>query len=494
MTGIKTFKHALMMGVAALVPQQALARTSAETREIRQLKREVEELKQQMRALTEAAAAAQSRAATPAPAAVIANAENVTKPVVTIANAAPVAAAAPVLAAAPAPVAAPHAPAAHGKVWYEKLMLRGYTQFRVNEILSGADTAPSGVSRLRSVQDAALSDKGNFSIRRARLVVQGDISSRVSLYMQGDLASSVSNQTSSEKREGFFQMRDAYADVYLDKHRTFKLRFGQSKVPVGWENMQSSSNRLALDRSDAIDSAVPGERDMGVVAYYTPARVQHIWDRLAKDGQKLFGNYGAFGLGLYNGQGVNRTESNNGLMKVAFVTWPVELGGAFKGQVIEFGGSLMQNKIQPEIRTGGVSAIAYNEKRVSLHAMLYPKPFGLQAEWTWGQTPAWDKSVSAMVNKGLDGGYVQAMYRLPHTAVGQIMPFARWQYYRGGWKGSVNSPFLETDELELGVEWQPMKEVEFTVTYSDTKRSEADERRSGQAHGQLVRAQVQWNY
>jgi hypothetical protein len=507
MARVKTFKIMVMLSALAMVPEQALARGAKENPEIKDLRREVEELKQQVRALAAAAAASQPRTTSLAEA----SQPIVTTPAVTIdavapkapvttatlASATPATAATSVTAnstlASAAPAAQP-SPAQHSKAWYEKLTLRGYTQLRVNEILTGADTAPSGVSRLRSVQDSALSDKGNFSLRRARLVLQGDISSRVSIYLQTDMATAVSNQTSGEKREGFAQLRDAYADVFLDKQRTLKLRFGQTKVPVGWENLQSSSNRLTLDRSDAIDSAVPGERDMGVVAFYTPAHVQRIWDKLAKDGQKLMGNYGAFAVGVYNGQGVAHTETNNGLMKAAFATWPVELGGALKGQVIELGGSLMQNKFQPELRVGGVSALAYNEHRAMVHAMLYPKPFGLQAEWTWGQAPVWDTAVGGLVNRGLNGGYVMSMYRLPHTSMGQIIPFARWQYYRGSWKAAVNSPRLDTNELEFGVEWQPMKEVELTISYADTKRTEADERRLGQAKGQLLRAQVQWNY
>lgn len=489
--GIKTTKALLLLGCMAMLPPQAMARTAREANEIKALKREIEALKQQVQALAAATAAATTAAGSqPAPSAPALAANDSPANPAPIVTAAPVTLAAAAPAPAPVPAAPAAAPAAHGKAWYEKLMLRGYTQLRVNEILSGDATAPAGVSRLRSVQDAGVTDKSNFSIRRARLVVQGDLSNRVSLYMQGDLASSISNQTSGERRDGFFQMRDAYADVYLDRKRRFKVRLGQSKVPVGWENMQSSSNRLALDRSDAIDSAVPGERDLGVVAYFTPVHVQQIWDKLSKDGQKLFGNYGAFGLGVFNGQGINRAEANNGLMKVAFATWPVELGS----QVVEFGGSLMQNKLQPEVRSGGVSALAFNEKRVSLHAMLYPKPFGLQAEWTWGEAPTWDRTAGGLVDRRLNGGYVQASWRIKHTPAGQVMPFARWQTYRGAWKGSVNSPYLETDEWELGVEWQPLKELELTMTYADTRRSESDERRSGQARGKLLRGQVQWNY
>ena len=478
MTLSKVRGAVLAVGFIASMPEAAQAQSNEA------LQRQIDELKAQVQALTTALAANKAApvvAATPAPAPMAAATD---------------AASSPALAAASAPESIP-ASATPSKAWYEKLSLRGYTQLRYNGFLSGDDSAPSGVSRLRSVHDSSISDRGSFSLRRARLVLQGDVSDRVSLYLQSDFATAVNNQAGSERREGFAQLRDAYADVFIDKSKSLRLRFGQSKVPFGWENMQSSSNRLTLDRSDAINSAVPSERDLGIVGYYTPPSVQKIWDRLGHDGQKLFGNYGAFGLGVFNGQGTNRTEQNRGLMKVAFATWPFELDGlgdAFDGQVFEVGGSAMLNDVQPELRNGSVSPVAYKDNRVGLHATLYPQPFGIQAEWNWGKGPEFDPGSQAIETKTLSGGYVQMMYRLPTETIGALMPYGRWQHYRGGWKAGTNAPRLETDEFELGVEWQPWKALEVTIAYARMKRAEADERRTGRAQGDLIRTQVQWNY
>ncbi|MBC2666090.1 porin [Novosphingobium flavum] len=404
--------------------------------------------------------------------------------------------AAPQLAQAPAnPVPAPAA-AAPKKGWYDRIQVRGYVQMRANEALSGPIDAPTGLARLRSVHDSSVGERGTFSLRRARIVIQGDLSDKVSLYLQGDLASAVNAQSSGERREHFFQMRDAYADLFL-LDRRLKLRFGQSKVPFGWENLQSSSNRIAIDRADAANSAVPGERDLGVVAYFTPRSVQAIWDRLGRDGQKLFGNYGAIGLGVFNGQGINRTEKNDSLMQVAMVSWPFALDGlgeAFAGQVIEIGAQGMLNRVQPELRSGGVNPVSIAERRVNLHAVLYPAPFGLQAEWSWGRGPEWDPSTQSIASRPLSGGYIQAMARVTNSPLGALMPYARWQHYRGGWKAAINAPRLETNEIELGVEFQPLKELELTLAYARMKRAEADERRAGRAVGDLLRAQLQWNY
>ncbi|MDT8280772.1 MAG: porin [Erythrobacter sp.] len=472
---------ALAMAAGAHAPVLAQSNAAAEAgeadqaRTIADLQRQIDELK----AVVEQLQAARSE---PAPAAVSA-------PPPQLADQAQRG----VVVAQAEPSVSPAAP--KRKAWYEKLSLRGYTQMRMNQIVSGDSTAPAGVSRLRAIGDNGVRDNSNFGLRRVRLVVQGDVNEFVSLYLQPDFAVAVSNQTAGERREGFVQLRDAYADVFPTGDKSFRIRLGQAKVPYGWENLQSSSNRLALDRTDAINSAVPGERDVGIAAYYTPPQVRKIWDRLSADGQKLFGNYGAFGLGVFNGQGTNRTETNDSVMTVALATWPFELDGlGLDGQVLELGGSAFRNRFNPELRSGGVSPVSFKDNRAGVHAVLYPQPIGFQAEWNWGTGPEFDPLTSQIEQRSLNGGYVQAMGRVKQSPLGPFYPFARWQYYRGGFKGAVNSPRLETEELELGLEFLPTSALELTATYGWASRKEADERRLGQADGQILRLQAQWNY
>ncbi|WP_419180092.1 porin [Erythrobacter oryzae] len=457
---------------------------------IADLQRQIDELKAIVSALQAQQTAPSAPAPSPAPVAAPAPAPGA--PVVAVTGPAP----AP---AADAPITTPMLAAASAKpkpkAWYEKLRLRGYTQMRFNQIVSGDANAPAGISRLRTIGDGDVRPDNNFSFRRMRLILQGDLNDHVSLYFQPDFAAAVSNQSAGERREGSVSLRDMYADVFPFDDKTFRIRLGQSKVPYGWENMQSSSNRLALDRTDAINSAAAGERDLGIVAYYTPTHVQKIWDRLSADGQKLFGNYGAFGFGAFNGQGLNRTEGNDGVMLVGLATWPFELDGlGLDGQVFEIGGSVMYNRIRPEVRTGGLSAASFKDERVNLHAILYPQPIGVQAEWNWGTGPEFVPASGRIEERPLDGGYVQLMGKIDKSPIGPFYPFARWQYYRGGFKAAINAPRLETEELELGFEFQLDSALEITTTYGFAKRKEADERRFGQAEGQILRVQAQWNY
>uniref|UniRef100_UPI003B3A2B9B porin n=1 Tax=Sphingobium sp. TaxID=1912891 RepID=UPI003B3A2B9B len=224
MTVAKIRSALLAASAIALTPQAAQAQSNED------LQRQIDALKAQVQALTAALAANQATASasgtasasTPVPPSGMASTPAAPP-------SPPGTPAAPALAAATTPPAPATASAPKSRAWYEKLMLRGYTQLRYNAFLSGDDSAPSGMSRLRSVHDSSISDRGGFSLRRARLVLQGDVSDRVSLYLQSDFATAVNNQAGTERREGFAQLRDAYADVFIDRDKSLRLRFGQSK-------------------------------------------------------------------------------------------------------------------------------------------------------------------------------------------------------------------------------------------------------------------------
>src|SRR3546814_10369147 len=80
----------------------------------------------------------------------------------------------------------------------------------------------------------------------------------------------------------------------------------------------------------------------------------------------------------------------------------------------------MMNDVQPELRSGSVSPVAYDDDRVGIHAMLYPQPFGIQAEWNWGRGPEYARASQSILPKTLHGGHVQLMYRDPMGSVGAL--------------------------------------------------------------------------
>lgn len=86
------------------------------------------------------------------------------------------------------------------------------------------------------------------------------------------------------------------------------------------------------------------------------------------------------------------------------------------------------------------------------------------------------------------------------TCRGELYPFARWCYYKGGYKSERNAPYAHIDEWELGLEWQITKHLEFVSMYTITDRtntraiSSADTLSYQQFEGDLLRFQLQVNY
>jgi hypothetical protein len=395
--------------------------------------------------------------------------------------------------------------------WFNKISLRGYTQMRYNQPLTGNRVANAGAPELRSPGDSnGIGNNRNFSFRRMRLVFSGDINDYLSIYIQPDFATNAGDQH-------YAQLRDAYADIAFDKKHEYRIRSGISKIPFGWENLQSSQNRLSLDRNDALNSATPSERDMGLFAYWSPADVQKLWKDLSKKGLKTSGDYGILGLGVYNGQGLNKPELNDDFYYVAHSTYPVQLdflGSMFKGQVFEVGADAITGKFSPTVSSitpfAGVSGFngktaftpklaaddknGIRESRVGVHGILFPQPFGAQAEWNWGDQGTLNAANRTIESQSLSGGYVQVMYKIDHIfrSDDTLIPFVKWQTYDGAWKAAANSPRMSTEELDVGFEYQIMKPLEVVVTYTNMDRTNVAN--LGQASGDMIRTQLQWNY
>jgi hypothetical protein len=202
------------------------------------------------------------------------------------------------------------------KKWYEKYTIRGYAQFRFNEVLQ---EQPGSAAAMHN-GDSSVGENQSFIIRRARLILSGDVNDHIGIYLQPDFASTPNGSVDAIQ---FAQIRDWYADIHLDKEKVYRFRVGQSKVPYGWENLQSSSNRLPLDRNDAFNSAVRNERDLGAFFYWTPEYAQETFKYIMDEGLKGSGNYGVFGVGVYNGQGGSFREVNDDLHIVSRLTLPI---------------------------------------------------------------------------------------------------------------------------------------------------------------------------
>lgn len=370
------------------------------------------------------------------------------------------------------------------KQWFESIQLRGYMQVRYNRLL---ETNPL----LQCAQcDRSWGDNGGFFIRRMRLIFSGQISERVYFYIQPDL---VSNPSSTATQ--YAQIRDAYVDVGLDAKNEFRLRVGQSKVPFGFENMQSSQNRIPLDRNDALNSAVANERDLGVFFYYAPKNIRTLFASLVNDGLKGSGDYGVFSFGAYNGQTANRAEANNSPHIVSRFSYPF----AVNKQILEMGVQAYTGQyiLTPDLINAGVklpTTRSFLDQRVAGSFVLYPKPFGIQAEYNIGRGPRFNKVSDSVEVSSLKGGYITASYK---TQKGKhvIIPFSRYQYYQGGKKHEMDAMAYDVKEFEVGIEWQPNKNIELVTMYTfSDRRFESFKNQNNHQKGSLLRIQLQLNF
>jgi hypothetical protein len=370
------------------------------------------------------------------------------------------------------------------KEWFQKINIRGYSQIRYNRLF---ETNPNlGCEQC----DRSWGDNSGFFMRRMRIIFFGQISQRVYFYVQPDFASSASSTGLH-----FGQIRDAYFDVGLDDKNEFRFRIGQSKVPFGFENMQSSQNRLPLDRNDGLNSAVSNERDMGVFFYWAPQEIRKRFSMLVREGLKGSGDYGVFGLGVYNGQTANKPEMNNNKHLVARLTYPFAIGNqiiepSIQGYTGQY--TLYSNQISSGVKTN--ANLTYLDQRAAATLVVYPKPFGIQAEYNIGRGPQFNKLTDSIEVMPLSGGYATLNYMLEHK--GQLFyPFVRHHFYKGGKKHELDARSYEVNEWEFGLEWQPVKYFELVLMYTvSSRRYEDFVLRDNFQAGNLLRIQAQVNF
>lgn len=372
------------------------------------------------------------------------------------------------------------------KKWYESFSIRGYVQVRYNRLFETND-------KLKCEQcDRSWGEGGGVFIRRGRIIISGQLTNNVFFYIQPDFGSATGTT------QNIFQLRDAYIDLGLDKKNEFRFRIGQSKVPFGFENMQSSQNRLPLDRADALNSAVANERDLGVFFYWAPQSVRTQFADFVRNNEKGSGDYGVFAFGAYNGQTANRAEQNKKLHIVSRFSYPIKI----KNQIIEPGIQAYSGEyvLPTDLRSANVKAVKsfeFRDERVAASFILYPRPFGIQAEYNIGRGPQYNPLSDSIEVRNLKGGYAtfSCMIKSKNKKDMVFFPFTRVQQFKGGKKHELDSRAYEVKELEVGVEWQLNKNFELTTMYTFSQRRFEDSRlKNNLQKGQLLRLQVQLNF
>jgi hypothetical protein len=357
---------------------------------------------------------------------------------------------------------------------------RSYSQFRYNLF----ETNPL----LQCEQcDKNWREGGGLSARRVRFISFGNITPRIYYYIQPDFAGFINNDGD------WISLRDAYLDLSIDIDNRFRFRLGQSKVPFGFENMQSSQNRLPLDRSDALNSALRNERDLGIFFYWTTVKIQKLYKQLVKQGLKHSGNYGMLGIGVFNGQTANIAEQNSNKHVVVRVTYPIQINN----QIIETGLQTYSGRYIVLNYSEGVKINTnseYIDQRIAASVVLYPKPFGIQAEYNIGRGPEFNQPTQSIEVQNLHGGYITMSY---FTKIKNqiVIPFVRLQHYDGGKKHERDARSYTVKEGEFGIEYQPYSFFEMVAMYTfSNRRFEDFNLQRNHQTGSLMRIQAQFNF
>lgn len=346
--------------------------------------------------------------------------------------------------------------------WYERIRINGYSQFKYN---LGA-TSP--------LFDLPLNDSfgdqqpNEFYVRRLRLVLQGQVSERIAFFMQFALEG---GQQHLENRE----MIDNYFDYYLTKDRVHRLRAGLHRVPNAFDTYRSSTNRQEQDRHESIQSGAPGERDLGIAYYWSPKIAQSRFAQLAAYHNGP-GDYGVFGVMVYNGQGHNNFELNKNKHVGAKLAYPFELpnGRLLETGVLAYRGIFSVEGVGSPTSTGAArchdalnseGGCDVNDERVTAYFWTPPQPWGVLAEFTVGRGPERNANNRFVDERALHGGYIQGYYTWRYSDVGMLTPYVRWGEYYGGFKSLDGAPNGQSRTWNFGLVWEPDTHFRFNVDW-----------------------------
>ena len=346
--------------------------------------------------------------------------------------------------------------------WYERIRVNGYSQFRYN-------LKPTSSLFDLPLNDSFGDQNGNeFYVRRLRLVFQGQVSERVAFFMQFALEG---GQQQLDNRE----MIDNYFDYYITKDRVHRFRVGLHRVPNAFDTYRSSTNRQELDRHESIQSGAPGERDLGVAYYWSPKVAQARFAQLAAYHNGP-GDYGVFGIMVYNGQSRNRLELNQDKHVGLRLAYPFELpnGRLLETGVMAYRGIFSVQGAGSPTSTGAARCVhALNaeggcdvlDERVTAYFWTPPQPWGILGEFTVGRGPQRNPANNFVEEQSLHGGYIQGYYTWRYSDVGMLTPYVRWGEYYGGFKSLNGAPNGQSRTWNIGLVWEPDTHFRFVTDW-----------------------------
>ncbi|MBP6611456.1 MAG: hypothetical protein KA206_10265 [Paludibacter sp.] len=266
--------------------------------------------------------------------------------------------------------------------------------------------------------------KSGFDLRRAYLILSGNITKSINYFVQGDLA-------------GTPKLLDAFAE--WKAFSFLAVQVGQFKTPITLENPYAPVNLETAENSQVIEALVynidvskNAGRDLGI--NFNGSVIQ-------MKGFKLLD----YRLALLNGHAINVTDNNKTKdIAASLFVHPIKF--------LTIGGSLYKGKYGPE-------TTKYTRDRYSLGAKYDDGKLLVRTEYVAGQTAAIES----------DGYYASAAYYV----TSKIQPVLKYDYYNPNTKLQK----MDNTALTAGVNyWITAKSrVQFNYTLKNFADSAKDD-------------------
>ena len=141
-----------------------------------------------------------------------------------------------------------------------------------------------------------------------------------------------------------------------------------------------------------------------------------------------------------------------------------------------------------------VNDLNYKDERLAASFIVYPKPIGIQAEYNIGRGPEFNNLTDSIEVMPLKGGYITMSYMHKYKSH-VFIPFVRYQYYDGGKKHEIDARSYKVEDIEFGIEWQPVQQFELVAMYTmSSRRYEDYTNQNNYQRGNLIRLQAQVNF
>ena len=309
-----------------------------------------------------------------------------------------------------------------------------------------------GVSSGREVFGAAQDEEvRDFFVRRARLLIQGKPSDKLTVYFQlgqdniNQKIPTIAGSTRLPTEDTGFKFKDAYLNYKV--REGFQVTAGMFKIPFLRSSLMSGFNQLLVDRAllPSLRPAREGSRDLGGM----------VW-----------GNAGGFQYRTAIFDGSDQEDSNTGSSfrgsaRVAYNWFTRETGPGYTGtsigekKILQIGAQVDAQNDRLDSRDDTTALAAkLRDYRSWAADVFYDQPIaGGHSAFTF--EGAWldrrdDYTDPTEPERRIDGFYAQAGFLLPgKVGSGRLQLAARWEELDSE-RGTVET---ETSRRTAGITW-----------------------------------------